>query len=353
MSQSTSSTNDCIEVLPAHQFDHARLEQYLLDNLPGFCAGISVQQFQGGMSNPTFRVADGNGKVYVMRKKPPGKLLPSAHAVDREFRVISALGKTDVPVPQAALLCEDDDVVGTAFYLMEHVLGRVFLDPALPDLEPRERTDVYYAMNAALAKLHAVQPDDVGLSSFGRQGGYCTRQIKRWTTQYIATKTDEVPAMDALMKWLPEHLPSEDLSGIAHGDYRLGNMIYDPQESKVLAILDWELSTLGHPYADLAYNCLAYYVPNATRGDLIEADLDAMGIPPEAAYLQAYCQARGLDEIRDWTFYLVLSLFRLAAITQGVYFRGVQGNASDPSALERKGNCERLANIAWRLAQKA
>jgi aminoglycoside phosphotransferase (APT) family kinase protein len=351
MSESISSTNDCIDVLPAHQFDERALASYLSANVEGFVAGVSVKQFQGGMSNPTFRLEDGSGARYVLRKKPPGKLLPSAHAVEREFRVISALRNTGVPVPRTAVLCEDDSVIGTAFYVMEHVVGRVFLDPALPDLAPATRNDVYFAMNTALAALHSVDYSAVGLSDYGRQGGYCTRQIKRWTQQYLASKTDDLAAMDALLTWLPEHLPSENLTCIAHGDYRLGNMVFHPERSEVLAILDWELSTLGHPYADLAYNCLSYYVPNASRGDLVKADLDALGIPSENEYLKAYCAARGLTEIRDWTFYLVLSLFRLAAITQGVYHRGLQGNASDPRALERKGNCARLSEIAWRLVQ--
>ncbi|MEM7406549.1 MAG: phosphotransferase [Pseudomonadota bacterium] len=353
MSDTVSSTLESVPVLNAHRFDEERLAAYMRTHVAGFADPLQVAQFQGGMSNPTFQLTDGNGARYVMRKKPPGKLLPSAHAVDREYRVISALGGTDVAVPRTLALCEDDEVIGTAFYIMEHVEGRVFLDPALPEQSAEERSAIYAAMNVELARLHAVDFRAVGLQGYGREGGYCTRQIARWTKQYIASKTDDLVAMERLMAWLPEHLPDVDLTCIAHGDYRLGNMIYAPDEPRVLAVLDWELSTLGHPYADLAYNCLSYYVPNATRGDLVEADLEGLGIPSEADYVKSYCEAAGIPEIRDWTFYLVLSLFRLAAITQGVYHRGLMGNASDPRALERKDNCRRLSDIAWRLAERA
>ena len=348
----TTSTDDVVGVLDAHRFDEARLEQYLRENVEGFIAPLTVQQFQGGMSNPTFRLADGAGRSYVMRKKPPGKLLPSAHAVDREYRVIQALGSTDVPVPKTHVLCEDESVIGTAFYVMEHVLGRVFLDQTLPGMEPAERTAVYASMNASLAKLHGVDFEAVGLTGFGRVGAYCERQLNRWTKQYVATKTDDLRDMEQLMTWLPAHMPAEDPTTVVHGDYRLGNMIFHPTEPHVVAILDWELSTLGHPLADLAYNCFAYHAPSAMRGDLVSADLEALGIPEESDYVQAYCRATGRQDIPDWTFYLVLSLFRLAAITQGVYFRGLQGNASDPRALERKDPCRQLAAVAWGLVGK-
>lgn len=353
MSDTVSSTLDSVPVLDAHRFDETRLAAFMAEHVAGFGGALTVAQFQGGMSNPTFQLTDGNGTHYVMRKKPPGKLLPSAHAVDREHRVISALQATDVAVPRTLALCEDDDVIGTAFYVMEHLQGRVFLDPALPEQTPAQRSAIYAAMNVELAKLHAVDHREVGLADYGREGGYCTRQINRWTKQYLASKTEELAAMEQLMAWLPDNLPDEDLTCIAHGDYRLGNMIYADDGPQVLAVLDWELSTLGHPYADLAYNCLSYYVPNATRGDLVEADLDGLGIPGEADYVAAYCKEAGIAEIRNWSFYLVLSLFRLAAITQGVYHRGLMGNASDPRALERKDNCRRLSDIAWRLVQNA
>lgn len=349
MTQPTSSTLDVIDVLDVHRFNEGPLEDYLADNVPEFTRPLAVQQFQGGMSNPTFLLRDGRGKTYVMRKKPPGELLPSAHAVDREYRVISALSKTDMPVPRTYVLCEDDSVIGTAFYVMEHVEGRVFLHPQLPELSKGERGAIYDSMNATLATLHQVDFKAVGLEGFGREGGYASRQIKRWSQQYINAKTEEVSSMDSLIEWLPNNVPADDSTTIAHGDYRLGNIIFHPTEPRVVAVLDWELSTLGHPLADLAYNCLAYYVAGDPRGDLLSVDLDVLGIPSAQAYVRAYSQRTGRDAEADWTFFLVLSLFRLASITQGVYYRGVQGNASDPSAIERKGSCRRLADAAWTL----
>jgi len=347
----STSTESVSEVLDVHRFPEGPLEEHLVHHLDGFEPPLTVHQFQGGMSNPTFLLEDGSGNRYVMRKKPPGELLPSAHAVDREYRVITALGDSDMPVPRTYLLCEDASVIGTPFYLMEHVVGRVFLHPQLPELEHEERSAVYDAMNEALATLHQVDYHAVGLDGFGRQGGYCERQIKRWTRQYLGVKTDDVPEMEKLMSWLPDHIPAHDRTTIAHGDYRLGNMIFHPREPRLLAVLDWELSTLGHPYADLAYNCLGYHVANDVRGDLTGADLEALGIPQESDYIARYAKRMGLTEIPDWTFFQVLSLFRLAAITQGVYHRGLMGNASDPAALERKGGCERLANAAWHLVE--
>jgi aminoglycoside phosphotransferase (APT) family kinase protein len=345
--ESMTSTNDVVAVLDVHRFPTDALEAYLEANVDGFERPLEVRQFQGGMSNPTFMLIDGNAKRYVMRKKPPGKLLPSAHAVDREFRVISALGNTDVPVPRAHVLCEDESLIGTAFYVMEHVEGRVFLDPTLPDVEHGERAQIYDAMNAAMAKLHNVDFHAVGLDGFGRIGGYCERQISRWSKQYVASKTDDLPDMDSLMTWLPENLPDDDATTIAHGDYRLGNMIFDPEKPEVMAILDWELSTLGHPLADLAYNCLVYHVPDLFITDLVGSKPQELGIPDEAAFVAAYCERTGRGHIPNYEFYVVLSLFRLAAITQGVYHRGVQGNASDPRALERRDNCRKLSTIAW------
>ena len=352
MSQPSTTTNDVIDVLDVHRFPEGPLEDYLAENVEGFSRPLEVQQFQGGMSNPTFRLSDGRGQTYVMRKKPPGELLPSAHAVDREFRVISALGPTEVPVPRTYALCEDERVIGTAFYIMEHVVGRVFLAPRLPELAASERKRVYDSMNESLAALHNVDYREVGLEGFGRAGGYATRQIKRWTQQYINAKTDEVPAMDHLMAWLPDNIPGDDAVSIAHGDYRLGNIIFHPTEPRASAVLDWELSTLGHPLADLAYNCLAYRVAADLRGNLTGDDIVDLGIPDEAAYLDAYARRTHRDAIPEWTFFLVLSLFRLASITQGVYYRGLQGNASDPSAVERKGTCARLADAAWALVEK-
>lgn len=351
MSQPTSSTLDVIDVLEIHRFPKGPLEDYLATHLAGFARPLEVQQFQGGMSNPTFLLRDGQGQTYVLRKKPPGKLLPSAHAVDREYRVITALGSTDMPVPKTYVLCEDETIIGTAFYVMEHVHGRVFLHPQLPELSRDERSQVYDSMNQVLAILHGVDFRRIGLEGFGREGGYSERQIKRWTQQYLGAKVDEVEAMENLMAWLPENIPPDDATTIAHGDYRLGNLIFHPTQPHVVAVLDWELSTLGHPFADLAYNCLGYHVANDVRGDLTNTDLHALGIPSEDTYVARYAERTARREIPDWTFFQVLSLFRLASITQGVYYRGLQGNASDPAALERKGGCERLSNAAWRLVE--
>ncbi|MEM7255474.1 MAG: phosphotransferase [Pseudomonadota bacterium] len=344
------TTLDVVAVLDAHRFDEASLERYLTERAEGFVSPLSVTQFQGGMSNPTFMLTDGNGTRYVLRKKPPGKLLPSAHAVDREYRVITALQDTDVPVPRTLALCEDERVIGTAFYVMAHVEGRVFIDPRVPGVSPGERAAIYDGMNDAMAALHNVDYQAVGLEGFGRVGGYCQRQVKRWSSQYEASKTDELVAMEKLMAWLPDNMPSADLTSVVHGDYRLGNIIFHPTEPKVLAVLDWELSTLGHPLADLAYNCLQYYMTDE-RGDLSDPELESIGIPGEADYLKAYCARTGRDHVEDWRFFLVLSLFRLAAITQGVYYRGLQGNASDPSALQRKDKCRILSSIAWKLVE--
>jgi aminoglycoside phosphotransferase (APT) family kinase protein len=347
----TTATDESVPVLDAHRFDENALTRFMSDHVDGFVPPLDVTQFQGGMSNPTFMLTDGNGKRYVLRKKPPGELLPSAHAVDREFKVISALNATDVPVAKAYALCEDDAVIGQAFYIMEFLEGRVFRDVALPDLPPDERRAIYEAMNDALAKLHSVDFEAIGLSDYGRVGGYISRQVRRWSQQYEASKTDEIPEMDKLTAWLNANMPDDSLTTIAHGDFRLENLIYHPTEPRVLAVVDWELGTLGNPLSDLAYNCLTYHYADPRWGDIIDLDYDATGIPSEEDYVAQYCARTG-REIDDYTYYLVLSLFRFAAIIQGVYYRGVQGNAATPAALQRKGKCELLAKIAWALVEK-
>jgi aminoglycoside phosphotransferase (APT) family kinase protein len=345
-------TTEAIPVLTQHRFDEGRLERYLREHLEEFIPPLSVAQTQGGMSNPTFILTDGAGKRYVMRKKPPGKLLPSAHAVDREFRVISALRQTDVPVAKARVLCQDPSVIGTDFYIMDFVEGRVFRVLALPQAAPAERRKLYEAMVDTLAKLHQVDYRTVGLTDYGRVGGYLTRQVSRWSQQYEASKTDDLPAMDKLIAWLPAHIPDDNETTIAHGDYRLENLIFHPSEPRVLAVIDWELGTLGAPLSDLAYNCLPYHVADPTRGDITHLDYVRYGIPPEEEYVACYREQTGRQEIANWNFHLVLSLFRLAAISQGVYKRGLEGNAASPEALTRRDRCQVLAETAWALVER-
>lgn len=341
-----------IPVREAHAFDVRELKTYLADKLPGVDGPLEVLQFKGGQSNPTFWLATAD-RAYVLRKKPPGDLLPSAHQIEREYRVISALAETDVPVPTARLLCEEAGVIGTPFYVMDHVEGRVFRDPALPKLAPTERAAVYDAMNATMAALHSVDYAAVGLADYGKVGGYLDRQVKRWSGQYEASKTDEVAEMETLLAWLADNIPAADEIAIAHGDFRLENMIFHPTEPKVLAVLDWELSTLGHPLSDLAYCCMLYHIAIPGVGGLVGLDLEAAGIPDEAAFLESYRQRTGRDEIEDWVFFQAFSFFRLAAIAQGVYKRGLQGNASSADALNFGQAVAMLAKLALGLIRKA
>jgi len=347
-----SLTTEAVPVLEQHRFDERRLERYLREHVEGFIAPLTVAQSQGGMSNPTFILTDGGGQRYVMRKKPPGKLLPSAHAVDREFQVIAALWQTEVPVAKARVLCEDPSVIGTAFYIMGFVEGRVLRVLSLPEMQPAERRAIYEAMIDVLAKLHKVDYRVVGLEGYGRVGGYLARQVSRWSQQYQASKTDDLPAMDQLMAWLPQHIPDDSETTIAHGDYRLENLIFHPTEPRVLAVIDWELGTLGAPLSDLAYNCLPYHASDPTRGDITQLDYASYGIPAEEACVARYCARTGREKIEHWNFYIVLSLFRLAAISQGVYKRGLEGNASSPEALTRGDRCRQLSAIAWALVEQ-
>jgi aminoglycoside phosphotransferase (APT) family kinase protein len=352
MTPTVSLTTETAPVLEQHRFDEASLERYMREHIAGFRAPLTIGQVRGGMSNPTFILTDGAGTRYVLRKKPPGVLLPSAHAVDREFRVISALWQTDVPVAKPRILCQDPSVIGTDFYIMDFVDGRVFHSYALPDMTPEQRRAIYQAMVDVLATLHQIDFRAIGLEDYGRIGGYMARQVRRWSQQYAASKTDDLPAMDKLMAWLPEHLPEDHETTIVHGDFRLENMIFHLTEPRVLAVVDWELGTLGAPLSDLAYNCLPYYVSDDTRGDLTDLDYASYGIPSEEEYVACYCKKTGRREIPDWKFYVVFSLFRLAAIVQGVYKRGLDGNASSPEAITRGEQCRQLANAAWALVEQ-
>jgi aminoglycoside phosphotransferase (APT) family kinase protein len=334
------------EVRETHRFDEAALDRYMRAHVEGFRGPLAVRQFHGGQSNPTYYLEAPSGK-YVLRRKPPGKLLPSAHAVDREYRVITALGPTDVPVPRTYALCEDPGVIGTAFYIMAYVHGRLMVDPMLPGVSPAERAAMFDDMIGVLARLHRVDWRAVGLAEFGRPGNYFARQIHRWTQQYRASETETIAAMERLMEWLPGHIPADDHTTIVHGDYRSGNMLMHPMEPRVVAVLDWELSTLGHPLADLAYHCMPYRLGPGTLGGFVDQDLARLGIPSEQAYLAAYCRRVGRDAIPDWEFYVAFSMFRLSAIAQGIMGRVIAGTANDARARERGERARPLAEAGW------
>ena len=341
---------DTTTVREGHQLDEAALARYLDDHLPGFGGPLVVRQFEGGQSNPTYHLHT-PGRDYVLRKKPPGQLLPSAHQVDREYRVMTALRDSTVPVPATCVLCTDAHVIGTPFFVMACVEGRVFRQPHLPGVPAADRRAMYDDMVDVLARLHEVDFAAVGLGDFGKPGNYYARQVARWGQQYLAARTDEIVAMDRLMAWLPGHIPPGDETAIAHGDYRVENLIFHPTEPRVVAVVDWELSTLGHPLADLAYNCLTFHLPADTLGRTDAVVADWNGIPTEAEYIETYCRRTGLSGIPDWNFYLAFSMFRLASILQGVYARGLQGNAASTYALQRGAAAREIANRAWTVAQ--
>ncbi len=338
-------------VAPQHAFDVAKLAAFMRERVHGFEGDLAVEQFKGGQSNPTFLLTAG-GHRYVMRRKPPGVLLPSAHAVEREFRVIEALGASEVPVARARALCEDPTVIGTAFYVMDCVDGRILWDPSLPGMGGAERAAHYDEMNRVIAALHRIDPAAVGLTDYGKPGHYIERQVARWTRQYRASETERIEAADALIDWLPRHVPPAGRVRIVHGDYRLDNVIFHPSEPRILAVLDWELSTLGDPLADFAYHCMRWHLP-PPQG-LAGADLGALGIPCEAEYLRRYLERVGAARepgADEWTFYLAFNMFRLVGILQGVAARALQGNASSAQAVETGKRARPLAEQAWALAQ--
>jgi aminoglycoside phosphotransferase (APT) family kinase protein len=328
-----------------------RLEAWLSKNVEGYRGPVAAERFAGGQSNPTYRLGAASGQ-YVLRRKPPGPLLPSAHAVDREFRVLRVLAETAVPVPRVYALCEDDAVIGSAFYVMEHLDGRIFWDQRLPEIaSAAERAAMFDSMNRVIADLHKVDYAAVGLGDFGRPGNYMGRQIARWSRQYRASETESIAAMDNLIEWLPEHLPPESPPAIVHGDYRMDNLIFHKSEPRVIGVLDWELSTIGDPLADFAYHVLTWRVtPELFRG-LAGVDFAALGIPGEAEYVAAYCRRTGREAIAGWEFYLVYSLFRIAAILQGIAKRAIDGTAASADAAEQGKLARPLAEQAWQLAQ--
>ncbi|RJE79610.1 phosphotransferase family protein [Paracoccus sp. JM45] len=340
-----------VDVSAALSFDERALKIYLQDKLPDFEGDLTVRQFNAGQSNPTYQLAIGQRK-YVLRKKPPGTLLPSAHAVDREFRVMDALRDTPVPVPRMLHLSQDPSVIGSDFYVMEMVEGRVFHDPSLPDQTPDERRAFYHSFIKALADLHAVNPEAIGLADFGRPTGFLSRQVQRWSKQYVATETETIAAMDKLMEWLPANLPDDDEASIVHGDYRPGNAIVGAKSPEVLALLDWELCTLGHPLADLGYMCANYHAESLPTGRFKGLDFKALGIPTEQEFLDLYCHYSGRKKITNHLFFVVFSFFRSAAIIQGVYKRGLAGNASSHRALELGHLARVRAENAWNIVDR-
>ncbi len=349
---------------PSHAFDVATLEGFLKQHLDGFIGPLEVSQFKGGQSNPTYQLKT-PARSYVMRTKPGpvARLLPSAHAIEREYRVMQALVGSAVPVAAMHLLCEDEAVIGRAFYVMQFIEGRVLWEQSLPGLQPAERSAIYDEMNRVIAALHSVDVAAAGLADYGKPGNYFDRQIGRWSKQFLASQCAElepIPEMHRLIDWLPAHIPAsardEAQVSIVHGDYRLDNLIFDAQAPRVAAVLDWELSTLGHPLADLSYHCMAWHIPPGTFRGIGGLDHEALGIPSEADYVRRYCERTGRADpqavMADWNFYLAYNLFRLASITQGIAKRVVDGIASSAQARATGASTRPLAEMAWQFAQR-
>lgn len=336
-----------------HRFDVGRLEQYMRANVATYSGSLEVEQFRGGQSNPTYRLSAG-GRNYALRRKPPGKLLPSAHAVEREFRVITALHGVGFPVARPYVLCEDESVIGTAFYIMDCVEGRVLWDQALPGMARAERRAIWDELNRVIALLHSIDYRAVGLEDFGKAGSYVERQIARWTKQYRASETERIEAMDNLIDWLPRNIPPGDVTSVVHGDYRLDNTIFHPREPKILAVLDWELSTLGDPLADFSYHCMSWHIPPGKFRGIEGLPLDELGIPTEREYINMYCRRSGRAGIdpTTWDFYMAYNLFRIAAITQGIKKRVVDGTAASAHAVEAGSKAPLLAELGWKQVEK-
>jgi aminoglycoside phosphotransferase (APT) family kinase protein len=334
------------------KFDTDALHAYMLQHVEGFSGDISLEQFKGGQSNPTFKVT-ADGRSYVVRTKPgpAAKLLASAHAIDREFRVMDALNKVGFPAARQYALCTDESVIGRAFYVMEFVAGRVLWDQALPGMTPTERAEIYDELNRVISQLHRVDYKAIGLESFGKPGNYFSRQIERWIKQYKASETEKIDAMDKLIEWLPDNIPPGDDTSIVHGDFRLDNMIFHPTEPRILAVLDWELSTLGHPLADFSYHCMSWHItPGQFRG-IAGLDIQALGIPSQDEYIAKYCERTG-KTIRkeDFNFYLAYNMFRLAGILQGIMKRYVEGTAASEQALKAGQAARPMAEMGWSYA---
>jgi aminoglycoside phosphotransferase (APT) family kinase protein len=344
------------EVADALRFDERKLADYLSLHIDGFAGPLSVRQFRGGQSNPTYELTTPTRK-YVLRRKPPRRLLPSAHAVDREYRIIAALHPTGFPVARPYVLCEDESVIGTSFYVMDCVNGRVFWGPLLPGLAPDERAAIYDAMNATIARLHTLDYEKLGLADFGKPGNYISRQVARWTKQYRASETEKIEEMDRLIAWLPDHLPVEEKTAIVHGDFRLDNMILHPTKPEILAVLDWELSTIGDPLADFTYHLMQWQMPQglATNGaaSLEGHDLNALGIPGMDDYVALYCRRTGRTATPNMDYYAAYNFFRLAGILQGIVGRVRDGTAASENAAQNAAAVRPLAERGWRFAERA
>ncbi|MBK6999033.1 MAG: phosphotransferase [Rhodoferax sp.] len=345
-----------------HAIDLDALSHWLEKNLDGFAGPLTAEMFKGGQSNPTYKLCT-PGKNYVMRSKPGpvAKLLPSAHAIEREFTIMRALAGTDVPVPRMYCLCEDESVIGRAFYIMECMEGRVLWDPSLPGMDATQRSAMYREMNRVISALHTVRFAERGLQEYGKPGNYFDRQIARWSKQYTASITEPIAEMDQLMEWLPRNIPAmardDRMVSIVHGDYRMDNLVFDPLEPKVIAVLDWELSTLGHPLADFSYHCMAWHIPPGTFRGIAGLDWATLGIPDEDAYIRWYCESTGLAtpaQLKaDWNFYMAYNMFRIAAILQGIAKRAQTGTASSAQAASSGAGARPLAQMAWKFAQKS
>jgi aminoglycoside phosphotransferase (APT) family kinase protein len=341
------------EVAERLRFDVGRLESYLRDRVAGFAGPIALRQFKGGQSNPTYLVETPRRR-YALRRKPPGKLLPSAHAIDREYRVISALHAQGFPVAEPIIYCADETVTGTAFFLMSHIEGRMFWEPHMPTSYPAERARVYDAMNETLARLHRFEPAAIGLADYGRGENYVARQVERWSKQYRASETETIDDMERLIGWLPAHLPPALSPRLVHGDYRLDNIILAPEEPRIAAVLDWELSTLGDPLADFSFHLMQWHTPpEASTGSLLGYDLAALGLPSLEDYVEAYMARTGLDPRPHLSVYFAYNFFRLAAILQGIVGRVRDGTATGAFAADKAGGVRPLAAKAWELARQA
>jgi aminoglycoside phosphotransferase (APT) family kinase protein len=331
-----------------HRFDVAALEKAL-----GFRTS-EIEQFKGGQSNPTYRITSTDGRRFVLRRKPPGKLRPSAHAVDREYRVIAALHPTGFPVAKPHVLCEDESIIGTAFYVMDYVEGRVLWDQSLPGMTKAERGAIWDELNKVISKLHSIDYHAVGLEGFGKPGNYIERQIARWSKQYQASETERIEAMDNLIAWLPKNIPPSAATTVVHGDYRLDNAIFHPSEPRILAVLDWELSTLGDPLADFAYHCMSWHIPPGQFRGIGGLNLEELGIPGERQYVARYCERTNRGEINPthWDFYLAYNLFRIAAILQGILKRVVDGTAASAHARDAGTRAKPMAELGWQQVEK-